>query len=296
MELRHLRYFQVVSRLNSITKAAGELHITQPSLTVAIQSLEEELGVALFERDHRHISLAPEGVAFLKHVDDILLRVDNALSEMQDYKNKQARSIRIGIPPMSGVFLFPHLFGKFRSLYPELQLKIVEAGTLSILRMLEMGKLDIGFMVLCEKIKGIKTLPVVNSEIKLCLSPDHPLREMARVPIAALRDEPFILLKEDTYNRRLILEQCQKNHFTPNIIFSTRQIQTIINLVERNVGVSFLMDVVSSRQPTIISRSLDRPLLLNTGLAWREDKYLPKALQAFIEFIGDAFSVTADGS
>jgi DNA-binding transcriptional LysR family regulator len=291
MEIRHLRYFQVVSRLNSITKAAAELHISQPSLTVAIQTLEEELGVSLFERYHRHISLAPVGLVFLNHVDDILLRVDNSLSEMRDYRTQQTRSIKIGIPPMSGVFLFPHIFGNFRSLYPDLELKIVEAGTLSILRLLEQDKLDIGFMALCDKLAGIKTLPVVDSEIKLCLSPSHPFGEWPKVPIAALRDQSFILLKEDTYNRRIVLEECKKNEYTPNIIFSTRQIQTIINLVEQGVGISFLLDVVAAKQPTIISRPLASPLLLRTGLAWREDKYPSRALKDFIAFIEAAFSV-----
>lgn len=291
MELRHLKYFQVVCRLNNITKAAAELHISQPSLTVAIQTLEENLGITLFERQHRHISLTPAGQVFLRHVNDILLRLDNSVSEMQNYAAKQAGFIKIGIPPMSGVFLFPHIFGNFSRLYPDFELRIVELGTVSILRLLEQGKLDIGFIVLGDKVAGIETMPVVNCEIKVCLAPGHPLGALPRVPMDALRSQKFILLKEDTYNRKIVLEECRKYGYDPDIVFSTRQIQTIINLVEQGVGISFLLDVVASKQNNIICRPLASSLIIQTGLAWREERYLSKALRAFIQFIHEAFSV-----
>lgn len=294
MELRQLKYFQVVCRLNNITKAAAELHISQPSLTVAIQTLEEQLGVTLFERQHRHISLTPAGQVFLRHANDILLRLDNSVSEMRDYAVKQAGCINIGIPPMSGVFLFPHIFGNFNRLYPDFELRIAELGTVSILRLLEQGKLDIGFVVLGDKVAGIETMPVVNCEIKVCLAPAHPLGRLARVPMEALSSQKFILLKEDTYNRRIVLEECRKYGYEPDIVFSTRQIQTIINLVEQGVGISFLLDVVANKQNAIISRPLASSLLIQTGLAWREERYLSKALGVFIQFIHDAFSANRE--
>lgn len=289
MELRHMKYFREVCRLGSITKAAEELHISQPSLTVAIQSLEEMLGVTLFERNHRQISLTTGGELFLQYTNDILLRTENAIAAMQDYRRKKEGVIRIGIPPMSGTYLFPHVFGEFRSLCPDVELKIVELGSVSILQMLEQGKLDIGFTIIREAIPGMVTLPVIKCEIKACLAIGNPLSSLPQIPMPMLRDQPFILLKEDTYNRRIILEECKKYGFIPNIVFSTRQIQTIINLVEQGVGISFLLDVVADKQRGIVSRSLAAPILLQTGLAWREGLYLTKPLQEFIDFIKKAF-------
>lgn len=292
MELRHLKYFQVVSQLNSLTKAAEVLHLTQPSLTVAMQKLEEELKVPLFDRSQRSLSLTLEGNLFLQHVNDILRRVNDSVSEMQDYRTMQTGSIKVGIPPMIGVFLFPHIFSKFRSLYPNFELTIVEQGTLSILRLLEQGKLDIGFGVLFDnQLAAMETLPVVQRQIVVCLPNEHRLNALPQIPIAALQDEPFILLQEDTYNRQIIMEECKKHLFAPKVIFSTRQVQTIINLVEQGIGLSFLLDVVAQKQTNISSRPLEHPLNIQTGLVWRKDKYLSNALKAFIDFIKDSFPV-----
>lgn len=95
MELRHLKYFQVVSQLNSLTKAAEVLHLTQPSLTVAMQKLEEELKVPLFDRSQRSLSLTLEGNLFLQHVNDILRRVNDSVTEMQDYRTMQTGTIKL---------------------------------------------------------------------------------------------------------------------------------------------------------------------------------------------------------
>ncbi|EGO61928.1 LysR family transcriptional regulator [Acetonema longum] len=290
MELRQLKYFQTIGRLNSITKAAVQLNVSQPSLTVAMQNLEEELGVLLFERSYRNISLTSAGAMFLKHVDDILLRVDDSVREITDYRTKRAGTIKIGIPPMIGVFVFSYILGQFRKLHPEFELTIVERGSLSVLRLLEKGKLDVGFVVLGDALDGVEVMPVTCSEIKVCMRREHPLSGLSAVPIAALREEAFILLKEDTYNRRLIIEECKKNQYSPNIIFSTRQVQTIINMVEQGVGISFLIDAVSDKQQNIISRPLCRPLVIEAGLAWRKDRYITNALRIFINFIEKAFN------
>ncbi len=257
-----------------------------------MQKLEEELKVPLFDRSQRSLSLTLEGNLFLQHVNDILRRVNDSVSEMQDYRTMQTGSIKVGIPPMIGVFLFPHIFSKFRSLYPNFELTIVEQGTLSILRLLEQGKLDIGFGVLFDnQLTAMETMPVVQRQIVVCLPHEHRLSALSQIPIAALQDEPFILLQEDTYNRQIIMEECKKHLFAPKVIFSTRQVQTIINLVEQGIGLSFLLDVVAQKQTNISSRPLEHPLNIQTGLVWRKDKYLSNALKAFIDFIKDSFPV-----
>lgn len=191
---------------------------------------------------------------------------------------------------MIGVFLFPHILSKFRSLYPNFELTIVEQGTLSILRLLEQGKLDIGFGVLFDnQLADMETLPVVERQIVVCLPNEHPLGVLSQIPIGALQEESFILLQEDTYNRQIIMEECKKHQFIPKVIFSTRQIQTIINLVEEGIGLSFLLDVVARKQTKISSRPLENPLNIQTGLVWRRDKYISNALKAFIDFIKDSF-------
>ena len=88
MELRQLKYFQTASRLKNITRAAQKLKVSQPNITVAIKKLEAELGILLFDRSQKQLTLTPEGAVFLKRIEVALHNIDDALLEVNDYKHQ----------------------------------------------------------------------------------------------------------------------------------------------------------------------------------------------------------------
>lgn len=285
IEIRQLEYFHSVCKLNSISKAAAELHVTQPSISIAIQKLEEELGVQLLDRSQRQIALTDEGRIFFRCVNDILMRIGDSVNEVKDFKPCQGGSIKIGIPPMIGVFLFPHIFAKFREQYPEIELVAVEAGSLSIPKLLEEGKIDIGIITKASSSLVLETQPITMAQLHVCLPHSHPLNNFTSIPFAKLSGQPFILLKEDTYNYQIVMNECQKHHFTPQIIFSSSQIGTIINLVEMGVGITFLFDAIARKYPAIKSLPLEEPITSPIFLTWNRKRYLTSASRAFIDFI-----------
>jgi DNA-binding transcriptional LysR family regulator len=286
MELRQLGYFQMVSRLSSVTRAAQRLHVAQPSVTVAIRKLEEELGVKLFDRSQKQLTLTAEGQVYLRRVDEILSRVQDSVIEMNDFKTLQKGSIKIGLTPTIGAALFPYIFTKFQQAYPQLDVSIVEEGSLAVRSLLEQGELDIGVLIISNMSSGLATIPVTAGQIFVCLPPDHPFGKLyASIPFPALQDQSFILFKEDTYSRQLILEECAKHQFVPRIVFSSSQIETIMGLVEQGAGISFLLDAIARKRSTIISRPLVDPLFVRAGLAWKKDRYQSNATKTFIDFI-----------
>lgn len=284
MELRQLEYFRTVCQFNNITKAANSLHVSQPSITVAIQKLEEELGVKLFDRSQKQLALTPEGSTFLQRVSAILDRVQDVEREMHDYRILQKGSIKIGIPPMIGAFLFPYIFAKFQQAYPYLKIIATEEGSLSIRSRLERGELDVG-IIIASPSPRLNTVPIVSGEILACLPPRHPLGMLPSIPFGEFRDQPLILFKEDTYSRQLILKECQAHQFTPNIVFSSGQIETTLGLVGQGVGITFLLDVIARKHPEILARPLANPLHVQIGLAWNRERYLSIAAKTFIDFI-----------
>lgn len=290
MELRQLEYFQAVSRLNSITKAADQFRIAQPSVTVAIKKLEEELGVKLFDRGQRQISLTSEGRIFLQRIEDILNRLHDSVKEMQDYRLLYKGSIKIGITPIIGAMLFPYIFDKFCKVYPQFELTFIEGGSLFIRNQLEQGEIDIGILIVTNASSHLDTVPVATRQVLVCLPQDHPLGSLPEIPFAELREYSFILFKEDTYSRQMILEECAKYEFTPNIIFSSRQIETILSLVEQGIGISFLPDAIVGKHSYIVSRPLANPLFIQAGLAWNRGRYLSNAARAFVDFVSTTFS------
>ena len=287
MDLRQLEYFHEVSRTASFTRAAENLHIAQPSITKAIHKLEEELGILLFDRSQKKVALTVEGMAFRLRVDRILREFSEAATEMNDFRNLNKGTIKIAVPPMIGAYLFPNIFIKFKQAYPNLDLFVFEEGSLSARSMVEKEELDLGLIILPKDRCLLNTLPITRQQIMLCVSPAHPLSGGKTVSFADLRDEEFILLKQDSYHRQTVIDECRKHGFLPHIVFSSSQIQTIKALVANGAGISFLMDMVIKDDPGIRGIPLEEKLEICVGLAWKKDKYLSKASQTLIDFITD---------
>ncbi len=273
----------MVSRLQHFSNAAERLHVSQPSVTVAVRKLEEELGVQLLDRSRKRIALTPEGQVFLQRVEDILGRVTDAVAEMNDYRQLQKGSVRVGITPIMGAVLFPFAFAHFQKQFPQMNITVMEEGSLAIRTRLEQGELDVGILITSNLSAHLQTVPITRGQILACLPPGHRLGRLERIPFAALRDEPLILFREDTYSRQIILEECEKFGFTPQIVFSSNQIGTIMELVQQGVGIAFFIEEIVRRQPDILSRPLAEPLYLVAGLAWSRERYLPKAAKTFID-------------
>lgn len=284
MELRQLEYFQTVCHLKKITLAAEYLHVSQPSITVAIKKLEEELDVILFNRDQRQMTLTVEGSIFLQRTESVLLNLQNAIQEIRNSKNIPKGKIKIGVPPMIGAHLFPPIFTNFKRQFPLIDLFIVEHGSITIKQQLEAGELDLAIFETSHQSPMLDSLSIITGELLVCLPHQHPLSKLSTIDFDDLRDEEFILFSEGTYHRQIILNECERHHFKPHICLTTSQLETIRRLVSKGAGISFLFDFLVSESTDMVVRPLSHPIHLNYGLGWNKEKYLSTAAQTFIEF------------
>ena len=169
MELRQLEYFQMASRLRNITRAAKRLRVSQPNITVAIKKLESELGIQLFDRSQKQLSLTPEGSVFLSRVETALRCLSDAVMEVNDFKQLQKGIIKIGIPPMMGAFLFPKIFSGFQAEHPGLDVLLFEEGSITIREMLERDELDFGIVITSNAASTLSVLPMTRSQLVACV-------------------------------------------------------------------------------------------------------------------------------
>jgi len=285
LELRQLQYFQSVGRLLSITKTADKFNIAQPSVSIAIQSLEKEMGVQLLDRSHRRIAFTAEGDIFLQKVDEILALLTDAVRQMTDYRVLDPGYISLGITPTTSGVLFPKIFADFHTQYPHINLTSVEEGSLAIVKLLKQGEVDIGIIINSEFASGLEILSLKTEQIVLCLPPRHPLAASKKLTFDTLKNYPFLLFKEDTYLRQIILQECAKNQITPKIAFSSSQIETIVSLVQEGAGITFLLESTVRKYADIIGLPLAEPIWVQMGLAWNKDRYLSKAARTFINFV-----------
>ena len=138
-------------------------------------------------------------------------------------------------------------------------------------------------MITSKTSSHLETVPVAKGQLLVCFSRHNPLGQLKEIPFAKLRDQPFIMFREDTYSRKMILDECARNRFTPRIVFSSSQIETVMGMVGHGVGISFLLDTIVTKYPDVVGRPLSKPLLLEAGLAWSKDRYLSKAARLLMD-------------
>lgn len=284
MELRQLEYFQMASRLKNITRAAERLNVSQPNITVAIKKLETELGIKLFDRSQKQLSLTPEGNIFLNRIELALRSIQDAVLEVNDYKQLQKGTIKIGIPSMIGAYLFPKIFSSFQQLYPHLDIYLYEEGSMTIREQLERDDLDFGIVIISDASASLQLLPMSRNQIVACIPEKHPLAKKSSISINDVANADLIMLKEGSFLRQLVLSKIKRANIMPEIVLESNQIETVKGLIASNVGIAFLLDFIVKGAPGIKAVPFDEPLYVDLGLAWKKDRYISNAAQSFIDF------------
>ena len=287
MELRQLEYFQMASRLRNITRAAERLRVSQPNITVAIKKLEAELGIQLFDRSQKQLSLTPEGAVFLNRVELALRNIQDAVLEVNDYKQLQKGTIKIGVPPMMGAYLFPRICSSFQRRYSHLDIFMHEEASMSIREQLERDELDFGIIISSGASHHLQLLPMSKNQILCCVPEDSPLASKKSLSLQDVTDSKIVMLKEGSFLRQTILGKMKDANITPNIVLESNQIVTLKGLVASGVGITFLLDMVAGNEPGMKAIPLAEPLFVDVGLAWKKDRYISKAAQSFIDFCKD---------
>jgi LysR family transcriptional regulator, cyn operon transcriptional activator len=146
MNLKALEYCVEIARQGSFTKAAQALHVAQPALSMAVSRLEDELGVALFNRATRQISVTAEGQLFLARAEECLEGLAGARRELQDLTQLHSGEIRVGVPPMYGIRHIPDLLMQFRAQYPGIAMHVVEGSADDISERLATRDIDVALL------------------------------------------------------------------------------------------------------------------------------------------------------
>lgn len=289
MEFRKLQYFESVARWSNFTKAAEELHVSQPTITTAIKRMEEEIGVPLFVRDKRSVVLTCEGEIFLKKVRDILNYIDQAVMDMQDLGKHQDWTVNIGIVPISGALLTSVLFKGFSAAYPQARYKIMELGTYAIMDAIDREEVDLGYVILRDGMEDhYGTCRVRKTELKVLINIENPLAVKDSVSIEEIGRENLIYYPRHSWLRQKMDMEFQRCGIVPKIITEPVQMIALYSLVQNNVGISFAVgDVFQNmiRTEDIVSLPLTQPVYCETGFVWKKDKKLKRAARKCLDYV-----------
>jgi len=247
METRQLVQFVAVAELRNFRRAAERLRMAQPPLSQAIRRLEEQLGVRLFNRTSRNVEITEPGKVLLAESLKILASIQSAAVNTKETAQGRAGKLRIGFTVPWGYEFVPTALRRFHSLHPAIKLELHETSSSEQMRMLVNRETDISFLRLPARFenKNINVTTLRNDVLAAIVGPRHPLAKGRSASISDLRSEPFILpplrlqpgLEQFSY-RMQVVNLCGEIGFSPKVEFEALHMQTIINLVERGMGVS----------------------------------------------------------
>ena len=210
MTIIQMRYFDAVCRWQNITKAAEHLHVSQPTVSVAMQALESETGLNLFHREGRKLLIPNDGSRLLGKIRHILDQLDQLDDDIQDMAHNR-NHIRMAMPLQLGTQFLPLILGDFRWLHPEIRIDVIESGGISALQMVEDEKLDIA---LTNYESGFSTKlnyqKLFTCECCFVTYPGHPLAGRKTVSLEDFAEEPLVMLDSSFFVYRMVHEMFLK--------------------------------------------------------------------------------------
>jgi len=242
METRLLKYFSVLAEELHFGKAAKKLHISQPPLSRQIKGLEEELGVRLFNRTKRNVQLTAYG-KYLKYESYKLFnQIDVMKNHLELMKYGAVGQIKIGYVGDFMHSVFPDILSELKHEYPKIDTVLLESDTESQISSLRTGLIDIGFVRTPIEVKDIIINPIYKETFSLILSKSHPLSSRKKIPLKELADEPYIGFspKCPPPLSKSVMSICNRVGFSPKVIHKALQINSIVKLVENNIGYSII--------------------------------------------------------
>ena len=286
MTLKQLTYFLEIAKMRNFTKAAANLYISQSALSKTVKAMESELGVQLIDRTVNHFKLTPEGEIFYQMG---LIAIKNINSELEDLYGSlgtEKGHITVGIPPVIGTAYFTSIIYKFRNMYPDVELKIIEAGANTIKKWVSEGEADIGVVILPVSNDDFNVIPIVTAENVLLVNKNHPLAQYDEVSFKMLKDERFIALNSTFMLYDQIISLCRISGFEPNIVCESSQWDFITEMVVLDQGVSILPRPILKRYNSdklkLISLK-DPSFSWNIAIIFKKDKYISRIIKSFIE-------------
>jgi DNA-binding transcriptional LysR family regulator len=242
MELRQVRYFVAVAETLSFRQAGKHLHLSQPSLSVQIKQLEEELGVPLLRRSKHRVEITPAGEVFLPAAREILLKLKQASAAARHAASGETGTIRLGFIPTASFHILPWLLDRIRSTLPLVNVELKEGPEAAQIPGIQSGDLDISLGHLGDNYDKIETMLLVREPINVALPKGHKAARKRSVALKDFEDELLMIPSKDLFPSlyQLIAAAFLQNHVPLNRYQMVEHFHTAVALTMAGAGFAFL--------------------------------------------------------
>lgn len=289
MDIMHLRYFQVIAQQKNLTRAAEQLHISQPALSASLSKLENELGVRLFDRVGRHIQLNQYGSLYIKYVNQILNDMDNASRELENQTQQNKQKLTVSTVSMQFV---QGLLMSFMEKHPEVTVRTYEVMLKDIQSELSNGECD--FVIVAsdgsEEFSGNYQI-IKREKIYLAVNQNHDLAKRGSVSLSELKDETFAGLPKGYSFREITDRLCEKAGFECQVLYECFHCQ-LLNYVSDGVGIAFVTENAIEKEDrslrgnsqVVVLDITDKEAYRNIALQWNSEKVMSRAAKELLKF------------
>jgi LysR family transcriptional activator of glutamate synthase operon len=295
VDVRQLRCVEAVARHRHFTRAAEELHVAQSALSHQVRRLEEELGVALFERTSRRVTPTEAGVAIAARARRVLAEVDGAREEIDQLRGALRGRIWIGALARAGDIDVPGLLAHFTQEHSGIELGLREGLADDMLGYLADDEIDAAFCLLARPLPDeMATERLGDDEVVVAFSPDAAPPD-PRVGVPELSQRTIVGPRRGSAVTSVVEERFARTGSPLRLALESGDPFLLRSLAARGFGAAILPRSLAELEgPAVEIRSLDPPASLAVALVWRRDRRPPPAARTFIDFVRREARLVAD--
>ena len=292
MTLNELRYIVAVAQERNFRRAAEKAYISQPALSLAIQKLEEDLGLKIFERGKNDVTLTPVGMAIVEQAQRVLEEAERIRDIAAQGRNQLAAPLRVGIIHSVGPYLLPDLIPALKKVAPHMPLEVEENITANLETLLRNGKLDVIVIALPFGDAGILTHALYDEPFEVVVNSEHRWAERRSIKAPELAEEKVLLLNSGHCFSNQVAEACPDLSRKGAEIQQGTSLETIRNMVASGLGITVLPASANSaryrsRLLSVIPFTRPAPSR-RIALAWRKSFARTQAIEALAQAVAQA--------
>ncbi|HET9963294.1 MAG TPA: hydrogen peroxide-inducible genes activator [Nitrospiraceae bacterium] len=289
MTLTELQYIVAVAQEGHFGRAADRAFVTQPALSLAIKKLEDELGIAIFERRKNEVVLTPMGEQIVNQAQRVLEEADRITQLAAQGKNQLLGPLRFGVIATVGPYLLPDLVPQLHKRAPQMPLEIEENLTVNLTAMLKNGRLDVIMIAFPFQEPGILTQPLYDEPFKALVPSDHPFAKKSRLDSALLTKERVLLPHAGHCFRQQVLDSCPELSRSDTEGLQGNSLETIRHMVASGLGITVMPAsavTAKHRNDRLAVVQFAKPVPeRRIALAWRKGFARPAVIEVIREAV-----------
>ena len=287
MDVRGLEVFLSVAKHLNYTRAGEEVNLSQPSVSVRIRQLEDELGTKLFEQLGKKVSLTEAGLVLIPHARRVITAVENAQAAIDELLGLERGTLRIGASTTPGMYVVPQVIARFHDQYPKIEIHLGIKDTQQIEEAVIRNEFDFGFVGGHLAGDEVDVIPWVTDRLVLIVAPDHPFAKKRSIKSDDLRNEKFVLRERGSATRAAIGNRLEISGLEIDPVMEMENPESVKKAVQSGLGMAFIsrfaVEAELKTRSLIAIRVRGLRIDRELKIVYRRDKHLGRAAKAFIE-------------